>query len=282
MTTHDQLDGGNYARTIWPVFVLSSLRSGSTLLRFLLDSHRRLACPPESKFIAALEPFLEYPQIVRGLQGLGLSENDFLLELRLFVERVMRRYTTKMNKPRWIDKTPSYYRYTSLIERLFQGQVLYIILVRHPLDCICSLESNFEQSTRDNDPDIVRTVLAHGRGRYAWAQYWYDVYARLAVVSASCAERSIVVRYEDLVKDPHTVLCKVCSFIGEEFEPDIVRLAFVLSHSQGLGDGNVRGTETIHQDSIGKWTSWPREVAEAVWDLVRIPATRFGYDLDGS
>jgi hypothetical protein len=31
-----------------PVFVLTASRSGSTLLRFILDSHPDLACPPEA------------------------------------------------------------------------------------------------------------------------------------------------------------------------------------------------------------------------------------------
>jgi sulfotransferase family protein len=31
-----------------PVFVLCMGRSGSTLLRFLLDAHPELACPPET------------------------------------------------------------------------------------------------------------------------------------------------------------------------------------------------------------------------------------------
>ena len=36
-----------------PVFVLSASRSGSTLLRFVLDSHPDLACPPETGVTAA-------------------------------------------------------------------------------------------------------------------------------------------------------------------------------------------------------------------------------------
>jgi hypothetical protein len=35
-----------------PVFVLCMGRSGSTLLRFLLDAHPELACPPETSLPA--------------------------------------------------------------------------------------------------------------------------------------------------------------------------------------------------------------------------------------
>src|SRR6202035_2611623 len=40
--------GGAAERCGAPVFVLCMGRSGSTLLRFLLDAHPELACPPET------------------------------------------------------------------------------------------------------------------------------------------------------------------------------------------------------------------------------------------
>ena len=36
-----------------PVFILTGSRSGSTLLRFILDTHPDLACPPETNFTGA-------------------------------------------------------------------------------------------------------------------------------------------------------------------------------------------------------------------------------------
>ena len=36
-----------------PVFILTASRSGSTLLRVILDSHPRLACPPETSITSA-------------------------------------------------------------------------------------------------------------------------------------------------------------------------------------------------------------------------------------
>jgi hypothetical protein len=45
----DAADGGERPD---PVFVLCMARSGSTLLRFLLDAHPDLACPPETSLPA--------------------------------------------------------------------------------------------------------------------------------------------------------------------------------------------------------------------------------------
>src|SRR3954462_15908459 len=53
------------ARRSWPAFLVGCHRSGTTLLRRLLDSHPHIACPPESKFIAGFEAFLTYPQTAR-------------------------------------------------------------------------------------------------------------------------------------------------------------------------------------------------------------------------
>ena len=36
-----------------PVFILTGSRSGSTLLRFILDTHPEFACPPETMITAA-------------------------------------------------------------------------------------------------------------------------------------------------------------------------------------------------------------------------------------
>ena len=40
--------GGRAGASPEPVFVLCAARSGSTLLRFVLDAHPDLACPPET------------------------------------------------------------------------------------------------------------------------------------------------------------------------------------------------------------------------------------------
>jgi protein-tyrosine sulfotransferase len=272
LTTGDDTGG-----TAWPIFILSSHRSGSTLLRYLLDAHPHLACPPESKFIGGLEKFIEYPQIVEALATLGLSSRDLAKELRLFIERIMGQYTRRVNKRRWIDKTPNYYRLTYLIDQIFEGQVQYIVLVRHPLDCICSLESFFVPYAREDDPDITRNLRRHGVGRCAWAHYWIDIYTRLSILAAMYPERTRVERYEDLVQSPHDVLKRVVEFIGESYVPDLVDRALVTPHDEGFGDHKIGHTTTIHQRSVGKWTAWPRSSIDAIWDLVGPLAVKFGY-----
>ena len=104
-------------------------RSGTTLLRLILDAHPELAIPPETGFLPALagpgapgdaRTFLEllvgYPPEAPGWADFGLDEGRLLEEvgrLRPFsvadaVRCFYRAYAARHGKDRWGDKTPGY------------------------------------------------------------------------------------------------------------------------------------------------------------------------------
>ena len=45
-----------------PIFVVGSMRSGSTMLRLILDSHPRIAVPPETGFMGAVSATKRIPE----------------------------------------------------------------------------------------------------------------------------------------------------------------------------------------------------------------------------
>jgi protein-tyrosine sulfotransferase len=218
--------------------------------------------------------------VIDGLSGLGISATDLAQELHLFIERLMRRYVGRVGKSRWVDKTPNYSHHTALLERLFEKQILYVVLARHPLDCICSLETYLVQSPINPDPEIASNTAKYGRGRYAWARYWLEVYGKLDVFAASCPERCIRMRYEDLVRSPHETLTGLFEFIGESYDPEIVARAFASEHAWGYGDKKIRESRGIHAASIGRWEKWSPLETAALWNIVGAQATSLGYTLD--
>lgn len=262
----------------WPVFLVGCNRSGITLARFLLDSHENLACPPESKFIAGLEAFLEYPQAESGLASLGFGTREIRCELRRLIEAFLGGYARRQGKSRWIDKTPNYYRLLPFLDEIFNGEVLYLFLVRHPLDCIDSLYECFGYATRhDLDPEIARSVERYGKGRYGWAKYWNEVYERIYTFSALYPDRCHLFRYEDLVRNPAETLKHVLGFLGETLPESLIETALLQEHTPGFEDYKIRHTSNIHTASVGKWKDWSPHEIRAVWPLVEATAARFGY-----
>src|ERR1700677_4498577 len=104
------LDADCLRRKAAPAFILGSYRSGTTLLRYLLDAHPQIACPPESKFLLGLERLLDYPEAMTGLMSLGFSRAEMRFELRRLAECFLGGYAQRMGKRRWVEKTPNYSR----------------------------------------------------------------------------------------------------------------------------------------------------------------------------
>lgn len=261
-----------------PFFVLGSYRSGTTLLRYMLDSHSGLLCPPETKFISGLQEFVDYPQALPGMRSLGYTEDDVLFEARRLVEALIGGCARRSGKRIWIDKTPSYVRDIEFIEKLFFQQVSYIVVARHPLDCVDSMVRFFQdENAHAPNRDIARKVRVHGKGRYGWARYWDEVYARLHALRLGSPERTHLLRYEDLVADPEATLRPLLAFIGEPYEPAMVAEAFSREHASGFQDSSIRKTSEVHRRSVGRWKGWPAGEAAALWEIVGGTAEKFGY-----
>ncbi|MBA2741619.1 MAG: sulfotransferase, partial [Actinobacteria bacterium] len=133
-----------------PLLILGVRRSGTTLLRLILDRSTGIAIPDESHFIPQLarrhpgpvdrDTFLEDLRRVRTLARWGITVADVapLVEpgsdTGAAIAAVFRAYAAKAGKPRWGDKTPAYMRYLPLLDRLFPD-ALYVHLIRDGRDC---------------------------------------------------------------------------------------------------------------------------------------------------
>ena len=263
-----------------PVFLTGCHRSGTTLLRFVLDSHPKIACPPESKIFLGVNAFLSTPQVLRGLGSLGTNREDLMLAFRTFADTLLGAYANRKGKDRWIEKTPNHVSVLDLIDEIYEHCAQYILIVRHPLDCIDSLSRYFPQPRNHEDSDISDNCLRHGIGHYAWAQYWLQASERILLFSELIQNRCIITRYEDLVSHPHIEIERLFNFLGEATPPDILVRAFQASHDGGFQDSKIKQTSMIHQASLGKWKAWPELYVQHLWDKVHNTATRFGYSVE--
>lgn len=179
-----------------PVFVLSSIRSGSTLLRCLLNSHPRI-CAPHELHIAELAVDLptRYVRLAMGVAGLGRDELT-----RLLWDRVLHQQLTAAGKDVIVDKTPSNVLVWRRIAECWP-EARYVFLVRHPERILDSaLEVRASEKSVEDVHAMVEDFLTAMR----------DAMAHLD---------GLTIRYEDLTHDPAAVTRQVCDLAGVEWDP---------------------------------------------------------------
>ena len=138
------------------MIVLGVRRSGTTLLRVMLDRNPALAVPDESYFVPQLarrhrgtvEPasFVDDLRRLPTLAEWGLSADAVAARLRPgmttgeAIAAVFEAYAAERGKPRWGDKTPLYMQHLPLLERLFP-EARFVHLIRDGRDAALSFLS---------------------------------------------------------------------------------------------------------------------------------------------
>lgn len=239
--------------------VLGTPRSGTTLLRRLIDSHPRIACPGETNLLSACGRFLHKETIASGLDigvssGLGFAgftSNDLLVRLREIVVDFHVDYARRHGKPRWAEKTAFDAFYLEQIEELLTGHARFVCIVRHGLDFVASMIElcNTNGTYLAEIHDYVRT---HASPAEAFAHCWVDLTTKLMDFAARHPKDSIFMRYEDLVADPETMLRRTFALIGEDLPPNLVSEALEARSNVGLGDWKTYGRTRIDAASVGR------------------------------
>jgi hypothetical protein len=205
--------------------IVGSPRSGTTLLRFMLDAHPELTIPPETGFLTLGAKFRGRgsklrERFFRALVGYGepspswpdfeVPEEDFWLALKEVEPfdvsegfRVFYRlYAARHGKPRWGDKTPLYCQHLDTIRGVLP-EARFIHIIRDGRDAALSLREMWFSPGREIETqaafwrDCILAARREGRGR---ADY-------------------LEVRYEELILNTRETLGRVCAHAGLSVEP---------------------------------------------------------------
>lgn len=260
-----------------PGFVIGVYRSGSTLLRYILDSHSQIAVPPETIFLHPLAELWRSQWIRNGLGGLGLDETGILERLREFAWTLYDDYARAHGKGRWIDKTPAYVDDLDFLPRLFGDECKYILLYRNGLDSAESLAGMYPDP-RAQGPVGRYCTDAGDPARLCCARYWAAQCRKMLAFEAAHSGQTLRLRYEDFVLNPQDTLPPVFEFLGVPWEPAVLDFA-EHPHDQGLQDHKIRGTRGF-QPRIHTWRTWPKPLLETVESEIREVMEALGYRLD--
>ena len=275
-------------------FVVGCERSGTTLLRLILDAHPELAVPPESYFIVDLyrshgrsahgrvdvEAMAADLEANRWFRAWDLPEGEAArilgserdegadaadgLDFAGAVRRVYSRYAELHGKPRYGDKTPAYVQHIRLLAQVFP-EARFVHLIRDGRDVAMSLAE-----VRWGPGDVLDAALQWAervsRGREAGHQVG--------------AHRYLEVRYERLVADPEPLLREVAEFCGLSFDGAMAR------HPERAAERIPQRPEALHRRAAtapsATGRDWRRDMAgddlAAVEALIGGALAELGYE----
>lgn len=221
-----------------PAFILSSVRSGSTLLRVLLDSHSELHSPHELH-LRHLTVRMRNKPVRKAMAELGLGRSRIQY---LLWDRLLHRELTRHGKRHLVNKTPSDVFIADRIAECWPD-ARFVYLLRHPAAIARSRAKARPQDSQERNLQAVR--------RYT------DALER-----ARAKHPGHVVRYEDLTADPQGELERLCAFLGVAFEPAMLDYAQFDhgTYKVGLGDW----TEKIRSGEVKPADPPPADVPEAL------------------
>jgi hypothetical protein len=214
-----------------PLFIVGTERSGSNLLRVILDTHPRIDLPHPPhimKYFARLEP--RYGDLSRD-ENLRALARDVLRLLDVHIHpwqvpisldeivaeadprdlfgvfvAVYEAHRRATGKPRWGCKSTFMIHHAERVLRTFP-EARFIWLVRDPRDvAVSSRKSVFSP---------YHPLLT--------AQLWAEQQRLGLALEARYPRETLRVRYEDLLADPEDELRRICCFLGEIYDPRVLR-----------------------------------------------------------
>jgi hypothetical protein len=238
-------------------FIVGAPRSGTTLLRLMLDAHPELTIPPETYFVVRaikrwhdadkrlsledpVDAFYDEATGHRRWRDIHLDADAF--RQRLDAERPKEvgdavrifygLYADKVGKPRWGDKTPFYVRRMKLIQDAVP-EARFVHLIRDGRAVMLSIKDLwFGPNTAEEAAEYWIARINQGRKQQPRLHHYMEV------------------RYEDIVVDPEPHLRRICDFLDLPWNERVLnyhqhvdeRIALEVPPEEVAPDGRVVST----------------------------------------
>ncbi len=244
-----------------PIFVVGMPRSGTTLMRYCLNQHSHIYIVPETNFfetvygnrqiIPEAKISENIDKLLSKLMGFTYQDADMHLLKEFFPLKdvlaqeikdkaqnyrdiatiVFSKFAKEKGKQRWGEKTPRHLFFIDQIYDFFPNAKI-ITMERSAKNTIASnFKSNHIKTGFLDNCVLYKKCLDYAR-KYQ--------------------DKILIVKYEDLTRNPESTMKKVCEYIGEEFEPQML--------NPGMIDSSYNSENIIHDrqlaiqpDDENKW-----------------------------
>jgi hypothetical protein len=249
-----------------PIFLVGTGRSGTTLLQLLLNAHPRIAVWGEIHYfdqilqikkwvptisrLEDLKRFFAFVKRTEHYQHLPYAENVFKsVNKRLIAENnrtyekfyriALEEYAKSQGKLRFGDKTPYNILYLEEISQLFP-KCKIIHIKRDPRDVVASYIKL---------PAASKDVIIHSLAWKCFITSWKN-YLAIKPVTNNYLELA----YEDLVGNPKQELKRICEFIGESYNREMLHFHKTSDRYIKNEPWKVGVLRPINRNSIGNGT----------------------------
>jgi hypothetical protein len=291
------------AKPFAPIFVVGTPRSGTTLTASILGRHSRIFMPGETHFFddiysrraelgdardpaarvriierlrtlyeryyepadqKRVERLFADPQVLNQMRASGETYRGIL---SLFMQLQMESFC----KERWGNNAPrDIFNIEDILD--FYPDAKILVCVRDVRDFLISYRDKWKV-TRSEDVERLKD-LYHP---VVTSLLWKSSMKRIPVIAARVpAENFMIIRYEELVQKPESVVRDICRVVGEAFEPGMLDVDSNNSSAERRGAG-------IFATSIGRWRQGltAEDVCIAQW-LACAEIVRYGYRIEAT
>lgn len=273
-------------------FILSYPRSGSSLLRLMLNSHSQIGVPPECGMIQwwhdkyqninedffKSSDFIEFKQDIlssKKIEGWGVTEHHFSQAMNDkpnsygdFFSKFYRAYTSKQIVG---DKNNYYIRYLDVLRKIYP-KTKYIHICRDGRDVSCSLK---EISRLDGDlrykPDVPKSITEIAKN---WVSSVLEIESFLKSTSGG-----LQVSYEELVTTPVRTLKEICTYLELDFEEDMLKYYLNNNEPESTIVWKKKTLQKLDKNNLGRYKSELTKLELELFEDIALDTLRFyGYE----
>ena len=238
-------------------FIVGCGRSGTTLLRTMLNHHRELFIPPECGFLtdfllfdSKLSPSRRF-QLMLGEpelklwfnQGLQINKNKCANSFDLF-SSIVELELKKQNKKYWGQQTPRFIRFNDLFKRQYPG-LKFLFVVRDPR-AVCSSFINSIGFT-SYLPSIVNR--------------WNRDNTEGVLMKKKYPDAVLVVKYEDLISEVEKSLMDIVAFLDLNFDNNMLSYHFK-GNEEYPSFGKEQLKKLMEKPDISRINSWKNKLTD--------------------
>ncbi|MFP4521878.1 MAG: sulfotransferase family protein [Fibrobacterota bacterium] len=242
-------------KTYPPLFIGGAGRSGTTLLRVMIDSHPEIACGPEIKIFgqtASLWKMAVNSQVKNILGEYGLSKDEIDANFRNFCFSFIEKFRKSKGASMWAEKTPTNISHLPFFMEVFPGS-RFIHMIRDGRDVVSSL---IKQEWTTLTPSGKSEKIWYTKDIVHASIYWKKVNIdaiKFISDNPSYQSRYMRVFYEDLVNNPEKILNNICDFLNIDFSEEMLNYHDQEHSFNAHESSTAQVRKPLNTSSIGRW-----------------------------